>query len=274
MAESTTIGSEVDLVLRDLALEAGKRILEIRERGDFAVHRKNDGSPVTEADCAADEIICSGLERSFPGTPVISEERPLPSLDDPERPFFLVDPLDGTRGFVDGAAAFTVNIALIANRVPVSAALFAPAWQRIYFTTAPDAAVVEEWDRTFQSCEMRGLNGLPLAASVERGALVSHSHLDRETAHWLEENDLGRHRRMALASSLKFGLLAEGRARVYPRMRPIWEWDTAAGHAIVRAAGGAVRDLQGSELRYGKLGFRNPAFVAFARSADAEEARS
>ena len=251
-------------LFRTLALEAGRRILEIRASRNYDLRQKPDGSPVTAADHAADDVIAEGLAQAFPDVAVVSEERPPPERD-PQAPFFLVDPLDGTKSFLAGNDSFTVNIALIRDGRPVAGILFAPSLRRCYATTHTGAAVVEQWDGTFQSSELLGLDARP-PTRHRNTALVSHVHLDDRTVAWLARHSIDQRRPMG--SSLKFGLLAEGAAAVYPRLSPIWEWDIAAGHAILAAAGGSVRDLEGEPLEYGQPEYRTKAFIACARGPE------
>ncbi len=241
--------------LRELAIRAGRAILDVYEK-DFAVDRKADDSPVTAADRAAEDIIVAGLQSLTPGIPVIAEERfaesggtaPAGGL------FWLVDPLDGTREFVKRNGEFTVNIALIERTVPVLGIIHVPAKDWDYWASGSGTAA-------------RRLNGgaiEPIAARRPPAdgldALASRSHCSPETENFLD--GLPVRSRIAAGSSLKFCLIAAGEGDIYPRLGPTMEWDTAAGHSILVAAGGSVRDLDGHDLAYGKPGFRNPPFVA------------
>lgn len=247
--------------LRAIALRAGRKILAIRAAGDLQVREKTDGSPQTEADRAAEECILDELSDAYPDLPVVSEERPLPAID-AGHPFFLVDPLDGTRSFQAGGDAFTVNIALITDRRPVAGVVFAPALRRCYATHGPDRALLEQWDDTFRSVEIRGLDAIPRGAN--RGAaLVSRSHLDPDSDAWLAAH--GIQHRKPVSSSLKFGLLASGDASVYPRLKWIREWDIAAGHAVLAAAGGGLSAPDGGPVFYGQPEFIAAPFIAYAR---------
>jgi 3'(2'), 5'-bisphosphate nucleotidase len=184
------------------------------------------------------------------------------------RTFFLVDPLDGTKAFVRGRPQFTINIALIRDRSPVFGLLYAPAVPDFYVTTGPQ----EAWAaRLPPASEVANL----AACSLERlrtrvadpnalVALVSETHSDSTTSRLLDRYRVGERR--ALASSLKFGLIARGEADFYPRAGRTSEWDTAAGHAVLAAAGGTVTTCDGAPLLYGKPGFRNPGFVAWGNT--------
>ena len=241
--------------LADIAQEAAA-IIRPYWRGGGEVTLKADASPVTEADRAGETLILDRLQQAFPGIAVVAEEQCAdcgPPGAAPGR-FFLVDALDGTRGFTRGSANFTVNIALIVDGAPVAGAVAAPADGRVWFTTE-DGAARRGGDGAEQAVRVR-----PKPADAE--ALVSRS-LDPEGAERLgREQGFARWR--AVDSSLKFCLIAQGEADVYPRHGPTSEWDTAAGQAVLEAAGGSVRTLDGERLRYGKAdeGFLNPSFVA------------
>ena len=240
---------------RQLALEAGRTIMTLYREG-AAVETKADRSPVTEADRAADRLIVTGLQAADPGIPVISEESTgaeggsVPA----DGRFWLVDPLDGTREFVARTGEFTVNIALIEGGRPVLGVLHAPVQGETYVA-----------DGLGQAVRIVG-NGAPSPISARRApaegpaVIASRSHRDAETDAYIAK--LGSARIKSAGSALKFGLLARGEADIYPRFGRTMEWDTAAGQAILKAAGVHVRDLNGRELRYGKAGFVNPPFVA------------
>jgi len=249
---STDYGRLVD----DLAIaarEAGEAILEIVRRG-FEVESKKDTSPVTEADRAAELIILAALARVAPGVPVIAEEEVaagrIPAHDDT---YFLVDPLDGTKEFVRGGDDYTVNIGLIDHGVPKLGVVFAPATGRLHGGCVGEGAWLEE-----------GQGRVPVKTR-RRGdittAVASKSHLNQATIDYLEAA-VGNCGYVSIGSSLKFCIVAEGKADIYPRAAPTSEWDTAAGHAVLLAAGGLVDGPDGDALRYGKPAFLNRAFVA------------
>ena len=235
------------------ATEAGDAILEIVRRG-FDVETKNDSSPVTEADRAAELIILAGLARAAPGIPVIAEEEVaagrIPAHDET---YFLVDPLDGTKEFVRGGDDYTVNIGLIEHGTPKLGVVFAPATGRLHGGCVGEGAWVDE-----------GQGRRPIYTRA-RGelttAVASKSHLNQATVDYLEAA-VGNCGYVSIGSSLKFCILAEGQADIYPRAAPTSEWDPAAGHAILLAAGGLVDGPDGAPLRYGKRAFLNRAFVA------------
>lgn len=244
--------------LRALARKAGDAILDIY-RGEVVVETKLDNSPVTAADLAADEVIEAGLAALTPDIAVISEEafdgKPLPERFDDR--FWLVDPLDGTREFIDRNGDFTVNIALIENRRPVLGVVHIPV-QRLTYSGRCDGPARGAWR------EEDGGRPHRIAArrAPEEGlsVAVSRSHLNAATRRYLEGLKVAR--RHQAGSSLKFCLLAAGEADIYPRMGPTMEWDTAAGHAILSAAGGSVRTEDGADLLYAKPGLTNPNFIA------------
>jgi len=230
---------------------------------------KTDNSPVTIADRESEELILEALAKVAPGIPVVSEEAAavgqFPVVD---RTFFLVDPLDGTKPFLRREPHFTINIALIEDRRPIFGLLYAPAIPDFYVTLASNKVGAARLDphsrvRTLADCQLEMLH--TRAADPSRiSALTSHTHLNAETRQLLDRYRVADRR--AVSSSLKFGLLARGEADIYPRVGPTNEWDTAAGHAVLAAAGGTVLTLDGAPLQYGKPGFHNPAFVAWGRT--------
>jgi len=239
--------------IAEAAREAGEAILEIVRRG-FDVETKSDASPVTEADRASELIILAALARAAPGAPVIAEEEVaagrIPAHDDI---YFLVDPLDGTKEFVRGGDDYTVNIGLIEHGAPKLGVVFAPATGRLHGGCDGVGAWVDEGA------------GRKMIGTRARGdaltAVASKSHLNQATIDYLELA-VGTCGYVAVGSSLKFCILAEGQADIYPRASPTSEWDTAAGHAVLLAAGGLVDGPDATPLRYGKPAFLNRAFVA------------
>lgn len=257
---------QCDTIARDfaaLAVKAGAVIMEIYA-SDFAVRTKGDGSPVSQADEAAEALILASLAKLLPGVPVLAEEAAArgeaPSLGET---FILVDPLDGTREFVSRNGEFTVNIALIERGVPIAGAVYAPALGRLWYGGG-QAWVMD----IVPGAEMAAGGQIqPIRARLQPKiglvALASRSHGDAQTEAFLA--GLPVRERIAAGSSLKFCKIAEGLADIYPRFGPTMEWDTAAGDAVLRAAGGLTCDPQGQPLRYGKAGdtYRNGAFVAW-----------
>lgn len=239
--------------LAEAAREAGEAILRIRRRG-FEVETKSDRSPVTQADRAAERIILDALARAAPGVPVIAEEEVaagrIPAHGDT---YFLVDPLDGTKDFVRGGADYTVNIGLIEEGVPRLGVVFTPEQQVVHAGLVGDGAWRDDGRGRCAIATRR--------RSVFLTALASKSHFNQATADYLEHVAPGC-AHLAVGSSLKFCILAEGGADIYPRLSPTSEWDTAAGHAVVVAAGGRVDGPDGFSLRYDKPAFVNRGFVA------------
>lgn len=240
-----------------IARRAAAVVLDIY-RSDFAVDTKADATPVTLADQQAEAVILEGLSQLVPITPVVAEESVaagrIPTIDG-EAPFWLVDPLDGTREFIDRNGEFTVNIALIEAGRPLLGVVVAPALEVMYSGLVGQGA----W-RTDAS----GRRPIACRRIPEEGLAVvaSRSHGDE---HALDAFLAGRlvASRVNAGSSLKLCLLAEGRADLYPRLGRTMEWDIAAGHAVLVAAGGSVCRIEdGQPLRYGKTGFENPHFVA------------
>ena len=255
--------------LLSVALAVGR--VQLRHfSGVVAVETKADQSPVTAADRESEEIIHAALARVAPGVAVVAEEAMAAGhIADVAGPFFLVDPLDGTKGFIKGRGEFTINIALIQDRRPVFGLVYAPALADFYVTLGPDEAANARLDpaadvRTLAECGLVTIRTrVPDPNALT--ALTSQSHLNRATQEILDT--YGVIERRALASSLKFGLIAKGEADLYPRATPTSEWDTAAGHAVLAAAGGSVTTLDGAPLLYGHAdrGFVNPNFIAWGR---------
>jgi len=260
--------SDLDKIARqfaEIALEAGAAIMLARS-GMGSAALKSDGSPVTAADLRANEIICDRLRSMLPDIPIVSEEAAAPAAlpGDAER-FILVDPLDGTREFIEGRGEFTVNIGLVEGGVPVAGVVFAPALCVLFVAgTSAYRIAAAPGERLGASHDQRLLRARPRPASHWR-AVTSRSHLDRDTRNWIDSHPVTELR--ASGSSLKFCAIAEGDADVYPRLAPTMEWDTAAGDAVLRAAGGSVLDLAGAPFRYGKPGYRNGSFVAWGLPA-------
>jgi 3'(2'), 5'-bisphosphate nucleotidase len=249
------------------ALRAGRAIMEIYQAG-FSVEIKTDRSPVTEADRRAEALILADLAGFAPAVPVISEEAGAPAAGKPvpER-FFLVDPLDGTREFINRNGEFTVNIALIEAGRPALGVVLAPAVNRLFVGCGqghafelPAGSEKEALDRA----SWRPIATRPAKPGSLR-ALASRSHRDAQTDAFLAR--IAAKSTVSAGSSLKFCLIACGDADVYPRLGRTMEWDTAAGQAVLEAAGGAVLTLEGEPLGYGKSrsGYANPPFVAWAR---------
>ena len=247
--------------MRNLAVRAGREILKYHRSDALKSHSKSDGSPVSEADMAANAVILSGLHAAFPAIPAVSEEKGSDTPDDWSKPFFLIDPLDGTKEFIKGSGQFTVNIALIVDHSPLLGVVYAPAIDRLQWVRKAGEAVEE----TLPHAEDRlgELHRLSCRAADNNAlvAILSRSHYSEETRALVADYAIAAANHAG--SSLKFCLLAAGEADFYPRLSPTMEWDTAAADAILRAAGGRIVDHPGGhDLRYGKPGLENPFFIA------------
>ncbi|MFY9953325.1 3'(2'),5'-bisphosphate nucleotidase CysQ family protein [Bradyrhizobium sp.] len=248
--------------LTDLVARAGAAIMAVDRRA-MAIADKADGSPVTEADLAADRIIGEGLARLIPDIPALSEERPHPVRLPYRGSFFLIDPLDGTKEFVAGRSEFTVNLALVTGATPLLGIIGAPALGLIWRGLVGRGA-----ERlTMEGTSARAAEPIHTRSLPKRGdpwiAAVSRSHGDTRSEAFIASRPGAVRER--LGSAVKFGRLAEGAADIYPRLAPTSEWDVAAGHAVVTAAGGKVTDAEGAELRFGQRrdGFVVPEFIAW-----------
>jgi 3'(2'), 5'-bisphosphate nucleotidase len=252
------------LTLLRLARDAGREIMAVYA-GDFVAHSKADLSPVTEADERAERLILAGLQASFPSVPIIAEEQAAAGhIPETAGDFFLVDPLDGTKEFLSRNGEFTVNIARIAAGVPVAGVVFAPAISLMYWAEKGQAAMAQM--AIGDSPETTPWKAITVRPSPEAGLTViaSRSHRDAETDAYLAKLKVAK--LVSAGSSLKFCKVACGSADLYPRFGRTMEWDTAAGQAVLEAAGGKVVDTSGQPLRYGKRqrGFDNPGFIASA----------
>lgn len=248
--------------IRRLALQAGDSILEVYNGPDFEVKAKGDNSPVTEADEAADALISAGLRAAFPEVVLITEEQAA-SHALTASTFLIVDPLDGTKEFIQRRGDFTVNIAYVENGIPVRGVVYAPAQNRLFYTL-PDGTAVEETG-AFDKSTPGPLH--PIRVSTpDNGALMvvaSKSHRDQATDDYISKYVVKDSK--SAGSSLKFCLVATGEADLYPRLGRTMEWDTAAGDAVLRGAGGHVVHFDTQQpLTYGKPGWDNPFFIAYA----------
>ena len=254
-------GAELLEGLTALGVAAAKAILDCR--ADHSVRIKADGSPVTPADEAAETIIREGLARLAPSLPVVSEEQSERQQPAAGVEYFLVDPLDGTREFIAGRDEYTVNIGLISDRAPTLGVIVAPAlgliWRGIVGRGAERLKL-----STGQMSQPQPIHTRARPAD-ELVVMVSRSHLDAATQLYLD--GLPHARRIACGSSIKFCRLAEGLADHYPRLGPTHDWDLAAGHAVLVAAGGSVTGRDGEALAYGTPELRIPAFVAWGAPA-------
>ncbi|MDP1028036.1 3'(2'),5'-bisphosphate nucleotidase CysQ [Sphingomonas sp. KR1UV-12] len=255
MAEAD--GFDIERMIEPV-LAAGARTLVHRAAGVVA-DTKADASPVTVADREAEAILLAALAAQCPDIPVVAEEEAAAGRvpDVGGRWFFLVDPLDGTKEYVGGGTDFTVNVALIDGEAPVAGIVYAPARGQLWCGTVGRGAwateVVDGAVGARAPLKVRDCAGAPVA-------VASKSHCTPATEAWLAASGCGA--RVSVGSSLKFALIAAGEADVYPRAGPTMEWDTAAGDAILRAAGGRTLCLDGQPLTYRKARYFNPGFVA------------
>ncbi|HET7921168.1 MAG TPA: 3'(2'),5'-bisphosphate nucleotidase CysQ [Gammaproteobacteria bacterium] len=242
----------------DIARAAGRRIMDIYGT-EFDVQQKADRSPVTAADLAAHEIIVKGLKRLTPDLPVLSEESSALPYAERRRwgSYWLVDPLDGTKEFISRNGDFTVNIALIQEHVPAAGVVFIPTEDLCYYGVVGAGAFRRRADAAPEA-----ISAQPQASAPPR-VVASRSHRGELLDGYLAK--LGAHEIVSRGSSLKFCLVAEGAADVYPRLGPTSEWDTGAGHAVLLAAGGHVVCTDGTPLAYNaKESLLNPHFIGYA----------
>jgi len=257
-------------VIRQLAIEAGDKIMEIYNSDDFEVKQKSDDSPVTVADEAADALISAGLRAAFPEMLLVTEEQS-DSHKIKGDTFLIVDPLDGTKEFIHRRGDFTVNIALVEKGVPTRGVVYAPAKQRMFYTLA-DGTTVEEAG-PFDSATIGSVSPIRVADSDNAALMVvaSKSHRDQATDDYINKYNVKDSK--SAGSSLKFCLVATGEADIYPRVGRTMEWDTAAGHAVLTGAGGkVVRFDDHTPLLYGKDDYANPFFIAFAPGVELKKA--
>ncbi len=260
-----TASAELMEELTAISIAGAMAILGCRQDGEFRV--KADGSPVTRADEVAETVICDRLARASPAWPIVSEEhvergRPIAGAN-----YFLVDPLDGTREFIGGRDEYTVNIALVCNGAPIAGVIAAPALGLLWRGVIGHGAERLE----FSTGKVTIAQAIHTRARPDGELIVavSRSHLDAYTQSYLKALPLTR--TIACGSSLKFCRLAEGTADHYPRLGPTHDWDLAAGHAILVAAGGSVTDPDGMPLAYGTKEFLIPAFLAWGSGGPTED---
>ncbi|WP_439560624.1 3'(2'),5'-bisphosphate nucleotidase CysQ [Roseinatronobacter sp.] len=257
---------KIETEFRALALQAGEVIMQIYNQPDFEIRSKSDDSPVTEADEAADAVISAGLARAFPDIAVVTEEQASSHATSATR-FIIVDPLDGTKEFINRRGDFTVNIAYVEDGVPLRGVVYAPAKGRMFYTCA-DGHSVEEVG-PFAADTQGVLHTLRLRDADMSALLVvaSKSHRDQATNDYIGQYNVAD--LCSAGSSLKFCLVASGEADLYPRLGRTMEWDTAAGDAVLRGAGGRVVTFADHQvLSYGKSGFENPFFIAASATVD------
>jgi 3'(2'), 5'-bisphosphate nucleotidase len=252
--------------LTDLVVQASAAILDVTR---ITAKDKPDGSPVTQADLAADSIIVDGLKRLRPDIPVVSEERVDRATGPYLQSFFIVDPLDGTREFIAGHNDYTVNVALVTDGRPLLGVIAAPALGLLWRGVVGLGAERMKIDASARQASRTAIHTRPRSDHAWIAA-ISRSHLDSRTEAFIRQRSGAT--RQPIGSALKFCRVAEGSADIYPRLSQISEWDIAAGHAILDAAGGVVADSRGQPLRFGrrKGDFAVPEFIAWG---DASRAR-
>ena len=251
-------------ILIEIAIEAGITIRKIYESGRFSTSIKSDKTPVTTADEEANKMILRGLNQQFPKIPAISEESENKVLE--KEAFFIIDPLDGTRGFLNKTNNFTVNIAFINNREPELGVIYSPISGELFYTS-PNR-------ESFKYNHLKKTEKVKISGNLEnREALTlitSENHLVGRESKILKVDY--EHDTLKIGSSIKFCRLAEGKADIYPRFGRTMEWDTAAGHAILKYAGGSLIDINTQkELVYGKKGYENGSFIALRESKDSKK---
>lgn len=241
-------------IINDIAQKAGREILTIYNSDSFDVEIKEDRSPLTKADKISHEIIESELKKLFPEIPILSEEGKNISFEVRKNweYFWLVDPLDGTKEFIKKNGEFTVNIALIRNNLPITGVIFAPVLDTLYYGNLEIGAFKKEESGTVKKIQVDN-NPKDGIISVQ-----SRSHSSEEDEKFLSKFKIKN--KISIGSSLKFCMVAEGKAQIYYRSGPTWEWDTAAGHAIVSASGGKVTGV-GTQMYYNKESLLNSGFL-------------
>lgn len=252
--------AKICTVIRKLAIEAGKEIMEIYNDNDFKVKLKEDESPVTIADETADKLIFAGLREAFPNIPIVTEEQ-AETHNEKASTFFIVDPLDGTKEFIHRRGEFTVNIAYVVDGHPLMGVVYAPAKGRLFYTDKEGKSIEELGTHNID--EVGDIKYISVSIPNSDGLIVvaSKSHRDQALEDYIAKYTVLNSR--AAGSSLKFCLIATGEADFYPRVGRTMEWDTAAGHAILTGAGGHVVRFDNHEpLIYGKPLFENPFFIA------------
>lgn len=244
----------------EIAIAAGGEILDVYVQ-EFDVQTKKDGSPLTAADLRADALICKQLQKIAPNIPILSEESDMQAFDERRNweQYWLVDPLDGTKGFVRRNGEFTVNIALIQKNHPVLGVVYAPVKDIVYYAAVESGAFkVGRGSAPTRVC-VKKIDLETVTMTVSR----AHSDMAVETYRRALEKTFGRVKTTVSGSSLKICLVAEGVADIYPRLGATSEWDTGAAHCILEVAGGQITNLSGQPLRYNKENILNPKFLAF-----------
>ena len=251
-------------ILIEIATEAGITIRKIYESGRFSTSIKSDKTPVTTADEEANKTILRGLSQQFPKIPAISEESENRVLE--KEAFFIIDPLDGTKGFLNKTNNFTVNIAFINNREPEWGVIYSPISGELFYTSPNRESFKYNYLKKTEKVKISG----DLENREALTLITSENNLVGRESKILKVDC--EHDTLKIGSSIKFCRLAEGKADIYPRFGRTMEWDTAAGHAILKYAGGSLIDVNTKkELVYGKKGYENGSFIALRESKDSKK---
>jgi len=238
--------------LKDLIINTGKIALDIKKSG-ILTDIKSDGSFVTNADKEISKIIYQTLQTLTPQIAIVCEEQPLPILNSDT--FWLIDPIDGTRSYVNGKSTYTVNIGLIENGLPTIGLIYQPESDKLYYTNESGQLKIEQYSKE-----------IPLTHKQKEerlNAVIGFYHSNKTTKEFLSKYSFDKID--AIGSSIKLCLIAEGAADIYPKFGQTMEWDIAAGHALIKAGGGNMLDLSGAEITYGKENFLNPNFFACSK---------
>ena len=251
IASSSIINRQKANEIIQLIYEAGKILMHYYKKPNISFIKKKDNSPVCVADLESNNLICEALSRIFPGIPIISEESPFDNKF--YDLFWLIDPLDGTRGFLNKNGDFVINIGLVNNNKPIAGFVYAPLSNELYYTIEDNVAIKDNFGPIHTHLKKE----LTVLVSASR---IDHDEVTQYLKNYKVKNIIPG------SSALKICLIAEGKADLYPRFGPTMEWDTAAGHAILNAAGGSINDIYGQNLSYGYVdkGYHNPAFIASA----------
>jgi|TARA_B110000305_G_C19362892_1_gene600338 3'(2'), 5'-bisphosphate nucleotidase len=250
------ISLNLSKIINQIAIDAGREIIKIYNK-PFTAKMKKDRSPVTKADLVANKLICAALENINPKIQIISEEGKK-SLHSKTNIFWCVDPLDGTKEFIKKNGEFTVNIGLIKNGRPIHGVIYSPVKKEIFYTLNKCAYSAKISSKNIYS-KKKQIKVKPKNNLKDRVLLLSRSHARNIE---LSKKHFRTNKVKYLGSSIKFCYIANGLGNIYPRLGPTMEWDTAAGHAILNAAGGSIKTLDRKVLKYGKQGFKNPSFLA------------
>lgn len=268
MADPATAATQIAITdCLPIIQEANQAVMAIYQdqSGDYEVSQKADESPLTKADQAAHNAICEQLKAHYPDVPIISEEQQAIPHETRKsyQAFWLVDPLDGTKEFIKQNGEFTLNLALVHNGQPIAGIVAAPALNRIYYAHQSQGAFL--WDEHDQVHDLRVSRFSQKASGLR--LVCSRSHMNADTQAFVDQFDSPE--LLSMGSSLKFMLVAEGKADIYPRFGPTMEWDTGAAQAIVEAAGGQViTHDSGQPLQYNKQDLHNPWFLVYGHATE------